>query len=108
MPRTKKQAHEGPHKYKRIEEKTRAIYKCVLPGCTHYLPESHIEGAISICWRQKTGCEKIVVMDKLTIGLVKPHCEPCTRGYVKKGQGANPKTSDVMSKLDALIGGLSD
>lgn len=105
MPKKKTTVHEGPHKYKRIAWRS-PIYKCVLPGCSHYLPEAHIEGAVSICWRGKKGCDGTVVMSSKTIGLVKPHCAPCTRDYVRADQEARVKIEEVRDRLDDLISGL--
>lgn len=45
--------HEGPHKYERVEVGTKGwvVYKCMLPGCSHYLPSAKlIVNKVSICW----------------------------------------------------------
>ena len=70
---------DKPHKYLRIKVKGRTSistyrWRCVLPGCHHYLLEDFIVGAVCICWR----CGDDFVIDKVT-KLLKPHCRKCTR-----------------------------
>lgn len=63
------------HKYMRV--KTAAgtiIWRCMKPGCSHYLRNIFIVGAVSECWR----CDSEFVIDKTT-ALKKPHCRDCTR-----------------------------
>ncbi len=69
MPQAKQDSHV--HKYKRdVLGKDYEIYRCVLPGCTHYIPASMIKGKFSICWR----CgEPFVIKLKHS----KPHCDDC-------------------------------
>jgi hypothetical protein len=67
------------HKYERKKYGNNGcfIYKCMIPGCTHFVYESLIINRRSLCWR----CDKEFVITKL---LKKPHCDDCTRG--KKAQ----------------------
>jgi len=67
------------HKYQRIlvrggKSVNTYLWRCMHPGCRHYLTEQFIIGAICECWR----CEKDFVIDKKT-ALKKPHCRECTR-----------------------------
>ena len=69
MPRAKKDDHI--HKYKKdILGKDYVIYRCVLPGCTHYLPERLIKGKFCVCWR----CGEPFIIKLLHS---KPHCDDC-------------------------------
>lgn len=76
----KKATHSTPHKYERgtIGNNGHTIYKCMLPGCTHYLPHSfHALNQLSLCWG---GCGNAVMMDKKMIDIDKikhPFCSIC-------------------------------
>lgn len=68
------------HKYLRVAVKGRqsvgkALYRCVRPGCTHYLREEFIVGQRCICWR----CEEEFVIEQKQKKLKKLHCRSCTR-----------------------------
>jgi len=67
------------HKYLRVTVKGRTSvnkykFRCVHPGCQHYLTNEFIVGAIAECWR----CGDEFVIDKV-LALKKPHCRPCTK-----------------------------
>lgn len=86
MPRKKS---DHIHKYKRInfsksKEKGKEywIYKCVKPGCTHYIPVELSEGLVCECNK----CDNIMVITKAVLNggyrrtpLAKPHCPDCLR-----------------------------
>lgn len=75
------------HKYKRVNlSKTQGerywIYKCVKPGCPHYIPVTLSEGQICECNK----CDQIMIISKATLTggyrrspLVKPHCPDCSK-----------------------------
>lgn len=65
-------AHEA-HKYKRVILKPsgKVIYKCMLPGCAHYLSKEMVEGRIGLCWR----CAFTFVISKRHLENVKIHCD---------------------------------
>ena len=68
-----------PHKYLRIRVKGKSSvstfrWRCVNPGCHHYLLEDFIVGAVSECWR----CGNSFTIDEKT-KLMKPHCRNCTK-----------------------------
>jgi hypothetical protein len=84
-----KASHRGSHKYLRLNVRGRHsvnkhIFRCAKPGCSHYLTEQFIVGAVAECWR----CERDFVIDRKT-ALKKPHCRECTRGVVEKVPGTN-------------------
>lgn len=63
------------HRYERVDigvSKEYLVYRCTLPDCSHYLPESLVVGKKSICWR--CGAEFVIRKDLL---FKKPHCEDC-------------------------------
>jgi hypothetical protein len=104
MSKRKKATHTGPHKYQRIKWKSRAssgepyiIFKCMLPGCTHYTPKDLVVGNETICWR----CGREFQMGVPHTYMAKPHCIACTKG--KKGTAS---VDDVMSNLDRILGGI--
>lgn len=63
------------HKYRRTTLGRSTIYKCVLPGCTHFIQRALVDGKISLCWR----CPNPFVITKKTLKNcpAKPHCEDC-------------------------------
>lgn len=68
------------HKYQRFLVKgaksvSEAIYRCMHPGCPHYLTDRFIKGAIAECWR--CGSEFVITKE-----YKKPHCDKCTRKKV--------------------------
>lgn len=97
--------HTGPHKYQRIQWRSRqakgepyVIFKCMLPGCTHYVPRDLVVGNETICWR----CGKIFQMAYTHTYLKKPHCIACTKG--KEGEAV--PLDDVTANLDKILGGI--
>lgn len=105
MPRKRKAvAHSGPHKYQRIKWNSRSsgepyfIFKCMLKGCTHYVPKDLVVGNESLCWK----CGKEFQMTRASTYLKKPHCPACTKGHEKEGDVSVDK---VAANLDKLLGG---
>lgn len=63
------------HRYERVDigvNKEYIVYRCSLPDCHHYLPETLVVGKKTICWR--CGAEFILTRNLL---FKKPHCENC-------------------------------
>ena len=63
------------HKYKRLKigkKKDFVIFRCFIPGCTHYISEDHIINRDSICW----ACAKPFTITYKLI-KVKPICQDC-------------------------------
>lgn len=86
--------HIGPHKYlkDKFKQSGTVIFKCVLPGCQHYLNDRFIIGKISLCWR----CNQPFLIDKQLKELKKPHCHDCTKG----------RQDTTTSLIDEFVGGL--
>jgi hypothetical protein len=79
-------AHTGPHKYERgtIGKNGHAIYKCMLPNCTHYLPhEFNAINLLSLCWGN---CGAAVEMDRQFIREKIKHtlCNKCREARAKR------------------------
>lgn len=72
-----KKREEHTHKYMRIilgrKSRNYRIYRCVLPGCAHYVNAELIGGMDCICWR----CDKEFTIPRRK-PLKKPHCMQCT------------------------------
>jgi len=90
--------HEA-HKYKKIRfrESGFVVYKCILSGCSHYVPPELLIGRKSVCWR--CGGEHTIN----DIKLAKQVCEDCRdlRRKTKKKK-FNDSTIDTLLNL---IGG---
>ena len=61
------------HKYQREILGTLIIYRCMVPGCPHYVHKKLATGRISTCWY----CDESFVMTKKSVNLKKPHCLNC-------------------------------
>ena len=70
------------HKYQRSHPwgRKKPIYRCMVPGCTHYTLASLILNRICECWR----CGNAMVIDKRASGLAKPHCLDCVKSKKDK------------------------
>ena|SRR5215204_6076621 len=81
------------HQYVRVMDGERPIYRCILPGCSHFIGEALILNKVSLCNR----CGEEFIIGKSMIQprrIVKPHCDRCSRpvynrktGLVQKGRG---------------------
>jgi len=73
-----KQKHT--HQYKKIDigvKNKYEVYKCVLPGCSHYMPNMNgVVGAVTLC---NGGCGKTLIMTQqiVTNRVEKPICDDC-------------------------------
>lgn len=54
------------------------VYKCAIPGCTHYIARELAIGRQSICW----GCEQELILDAENTTLKKPRHKQCRRKRV--------------------------
>lgn len=73
---------EGPHIHKYIRArmgKDYIIFKCALPGCTHYVSKVVAEGRLSLCWI----CGEEMVLTKQALELKKPHHLECKRKKIE-------------------------
>jgi len=68
---------EHAHRYTRIKlgKNDYIVFRCVRPGCSHYIRQELVVGKIAQCWR----CEGDFVMNQKTAMLKKPHCHKCTK-----------------------------
>ena len=64
------------HKYRRttLGMKKWKIFRCIKPGCSHYIDAGLIIGKISVCPR----CGDPFIIDKSLSLLALPHCHECT------------------------------
>lgn len=102
MAKKKRATHGGAHKFRRIKWKSRQnkgedyyIFKCQIPGCTHYKSRDLVVGDMCVCWR----CGNEFQMTYASTYLAKPHCPSCTE--TKKGDSVK----DIEANLDKLLGG---
>lgn len=70
------------HKYKKIliGSKDYYVYKCMINGCSHYLPLKAAIGRESICWGgSPDSCEGVTYITEENVKLMTLHpvCEPC-------------------------------
>lgn len=70
------------HRYMRTRPRNEIIWKCMLPGCSHFIPlNTTVVGRNSMCWE----CgEAFTIEDRHTKqedGM--PKCDPCTSGVVR-------------------------
>lgn len=81
------------HKYKKILLGHRyTVFRCMQPGCTHYLHHSLIVGKFSVCWR----CSGVFVISGKHKKLTKMHCDNCTK---KTKEIDNDSIDDLLVKL---------
>lgn len=82
------------HKYMRVlwGAKKTVIFRCMLPGCSHYVHEEMARNRKSLCW--KCGNPFVMTLEKMR--RIKANCDICQSG------DKNP----LVSKLDDLLGGL--
>lgn len=87
------------HKYIRDKFRTGTqIYKCVLPGCSHYILAQFVINKVSICWR----CGEDFVINKRASDLKKPTCDDCVKSFKPK----KIKDDLVADFVDKLVGGI--
>ncbi len=74
---------EHIHKYMRVKlSETYTVFKCMIPGCPHYICRELVIGRQSICWK----CEEPMILTMRSTTLKKPHHLGCTR-EVSSGTG---------------------
>lgn len=59
------------------------IYKCVIPGCPHYLNNVLATGRLCLCWGE---CGDAVAIDKLMVQkeIKHPMCDSCREARAKR------------------------
>lgn len=85
MPHLARKVKLHVHKYKKFKQYKNGnayIFRCMLPNCSHYIPESLLEGKASVCW----GCGKEFILGPRAKYSVQPKCKACKR----KSNRGNP------------------
>lgn len=69
------------HRYMRTRPRNEIIWKCMLPGCSHYIPlNTTVIGRNSICWE----CGEVFTMEEHHLRQEMPNCDTCTTGVVQE------------------------
>lgn len=76
----KKADHLHIYKKKVLGTNGFKVFKCMKPGCTHYVRVDLAENALCACNR----CGEAMVLTKAAMQLVKPHCPDCTKSTKTK------------------------
>lgn len=64
------------HKYARVNNAYMRVWRCMLPDCSHYLPnhqEFLLEGKYTMCWK----CGNTCIMNPAQMDMDKPLCDEC-------------------------------
>lgn len=85
--------HQGPHKYRRVlwGYKKTPVYRCMLPGCSHYVHIEFVIGRESVCWH----CKGTFIIGGYAAERAKPKCDGC------RGSQQQDKL-DVASLIEGL------
>jgi len=78
------------HQYKKIKKSE--IFRCIKPGCRHYLRKEFAIGAISICPR----CGGTFQLNNRNMKLEMPHCADCTQ---RRNQSELEQIKEFMEKI---------
>ena len=86
------------HKYKRIifKKTGHTIFRCMLPGCPHFIRKELLQGRKAICWR----CNE--EFEIKNVELSKPHCDKCTKNRTKQ-QSIDKKLDRLETRLKKEI-----
>jgi hypothetical protein len=86
------------HKYKKVPfgNKGTIVFRCMIPGCSHYLHEEMVRNQKSLCWK----CNTIFVMTPDKMRRQKPRCDKCQwasgSGKKKEMQGLSIESLDSL------------
>jgi len=70
----RKQTHF--HKYERTKiGENYFVFKCMVPGCNHYIQRKLAVNRIAACWR----CDQPFILTKYSLKRKRPHCINCTK-----------------------------
>ena len=93
------------HKYKRVDigrKNPYIVFRCVLPGCGHYVQEKFIIGREAQCWK----CGSVFTIEYKESKLARPHCpDPACHKATYKGRAENltekqRKATDLVDEMD--------
>lgn len=101
-------SQQHTHKYYRVILKKRSksnvptgedyvVYKCALPGCTHYVARILANNRNSICWQ----CKEEFTLSMKHLRYKRPRCNKCMNKTSDKQVNNNDK--DI---LDEVLGNL--
>lgn len=67
------------HKYQLFKWPSgKTFYKCILPGCPHYLPLAHLTiGRESLCHGYMCNNLTVITREDVSRGVVYPMCSEC-------------------------------
>lgn len=69
------------HRYMRTRPRNEIIWKCMLPGCTHFIPLNiTVIGRNSICWE----CGEVFTMEEHHLNQEMPKCDTCSTGIIQE------------------------
>jgi hypothetical protein len=78
------------HRYKKdVLGRGYVIYKCTIPGCTHYIAETLLINRVAACGK----CNEPFVIGKKESIMAIPRCENCV----------NSSSKDELAELDKLV-----
>jgi hypothetical protein len=83
------------HQYMRDQFGKQTIYRCMLPGCPHYILAKLVLGRKSLC----NYCGAEFIIDKHNSQLRRPHCPEC---IVVHNAKPRPQEVDVRTADDFL------
>jgi hypothetical protein len=67
------------HQYMRVQLKNSVVYRCMLPGCSHYKRAAFIVNSIAKCWY----CGNDFMITRELAKRKRVHCDSCTERNVK-------------------------
>lgn len=78
------------HKYQRVKwgKAGTIIWRCMLPGCTHYVHTEMAKNRKSLCWK----CLGVFVLTGEKLMRVRPKCDACQHTAVNEKE--KPLTID--------------
>lgn len=87
------------HKYKKVNlgqnGKEYLIYRCMKPGCSHYIPVAMSEGKLCECDR----CHEPMIITKIVMQgsggkpMARPHCPNCVKTKKDKNENVDAITA---------------
>lgn len=84
------------HQYKRVNLEKSIVYRCVIPGCSHYVRKAFIINRIAVC----PYCGKNYVITPKIAQLKTLHCNDCTNSKKIKPEEVNEFLVDLSTSED--------
>jgi hypothetical protein len=89
------------HRYMRVEQGTRVLWRCTMPNCRHFLVGEMVVGQLTKCNRCNIAEFQ---MKKAHLSYKRPHCVNCTKGY-RKAIHEDVPIATIMENLDTILKG---